>query len=244
MWGSKKTTDTKKPAKKVAPVKPAKATKGTKKGKEESKEEIKVAPKVEPKVSPFKAIFDVYATDSEHGKAFIGSEGIMKLCEDLKLDVATSPDILVFMWKWDWKEYGRIYLSEFEQGCTQLGVKDFSDLKSKIPKKLSDFMKNYKDVDFKLFYKFVFWFHREGGMKNVELETWHTLLNMIFSEKFPLLQKFIIFNQEKALTHMTLDQWEGVYDLLKENPKNLDNYDAMGAWPSLIDDFYEWSQNN
>ena len=239
MKPTKKVAESKKPAKKVA------ASKATKKTKDAEKEEAKLPPKkFEPVESPYKSIFTVYATDSEHGKAVVGSDGIVNLCNDLKLDIASNPGILVFMWYWDWKEYGKITFDEFEKGWKQLIVKDFSDFKSRIPKSLSSVVKNHGDAQFKSFYKFVFCFHREGGMKNVDIAIWHSLLNMIFSDKFPLLQKFIVFTQDKALTHLTLDQWEGVFDLLKENPKDLDNYDTMGAWPSLIDEFYEWCQSN
>mmetsp|Transcript_9044 Transcript_9044/g.10230 ORF Transcript_9044/g.10230 Transcript_9044/m.10230 type:complete len:83 (+) Transcript_9044:467-715(+) len=80
--------------------------------------------------------------------------------------------------------------------------------------------------------------------KNVAVETCTSLLNLIYSDNYPLLSKFMTFMEDKKITHLTLDQWDSIYDLLRENSSNLDNYDLMAAWPSLLDDFYEWSQNN
>jgi hypothetical protein len=121
-----------------------------------------------------------------------------------------------------------------------LEVTDFSDFKSRVPKRLSSVLKDQNSSDFKSFYKFVFCFHREGNSKNVELATCHMLLKMLFSDKYPILHTFIKFTDDKGITHMTLDQWESLYDLMKENPDNLDNYDEMAAWPTLMDEFYEW----
>ena len=248
MWGSKSKTTAAKPATKTGMTKktsgtsskaaPAKKTSTKSKGHHE---EAKVA-KVDKQEQELESIFKIYATDKEMGRDIIGGDGIVNLCNDWKFDLASSAELLVFMWHCECEEYGQISFSEFRKGCNKLDVKDFTDFKSRIPKKLSAVLGDIRSSDFRAFYKFVFCFHREGGAKNVEVGTCHSLLNMIFSDNFPLLQKFIAFTEEKGVTHLTLDQWEGVYDLLKENPVNLDNYDLMAAWPSLLDEFYEWYQ--
>lgn len=229
---TKKTSGT---ASKAAPAKKAS-------GKDKAHHEESKVAKVDKQEQELQSIFKIYATDKEMGKDIIGGDGIVNLCNDWKFDLSSSAELLVFMWRCECEEYGQISWSEFRKGCSKLDVKDFTDFKSRIPNKLSAVLSDKKSSDFKAFYKFVFCFHREGGAKNVEVGTCHSLLNMIFSDNFPLLQKFILFTEEKALTHLTLDQWEGVYDLLRENPVHLDNYDLMAAWPSLLDEFYEWYQ--
>lgn len=166
MWGSKKT-------KKAAPAKKAAVGKAPKKAmvKKTSGSSTKVA-KTAPKVThSYDTIFKVYATDEDMGKPVIGSEGIVNLAGDWNLDLASSLELLVFMWYCDCEEYGRITFTEFENGCKKLEVKDFSDFKSRVPSKLSQVLKDVTSSTFRPFYKFVFCFHREGGAKNVELAT-------------------------------------------------------------------------
>ena len=148
------------------------------------------------------------------------------------------------MWNCQCEEYGQISNSEFQKGCETLGVKDFSDFKKQVPKKLRATLAWINTPSsFRPFYKFVFTYHRSEG-KNVEVATCDSLMKLIFSDKYPLLKKFFTFLNEKGVTHLTLDQWDSTYDLLRVNPSNLDNYDMMAAWPSLMDDFYEWYQKN
>mmetsp|Transcript_10154 Transcript_10154/g.10029 ORF Transcript_10154/g.10029 Transcript_10154/m.10029 type:complete len:105 (+) Transcript_10154:461-775(+) len=97
--------------------------------------------------------------------------------------------------------------------------------------------------EFRPFYKFAFTFHRTDG-KNVPVETCQVLFGLIFSDKYPILKTFFKFLAEKEVTHLTLDQWDSTYDLIRENPENLDNYDEYAAWPTLMDDFYQWYGEN
>ena len=132
MWGRKKKAKKEEPKKKV-PKQPKKKL-GTKAkfSKPDSKEESKE----EAKKHSCDTMFKIYATDTEMGKPIIGGEGISLLAEDLKLDLTKSAEILVFMWNCQCEEYGQISNSEFQKGCETLGVKDFSDFKKQVPKKL------------------------------------------------------------------------------------------------------------
>ena len=103
------------------------------------------------------------------------------------------------------------------------------DLKKNVPKQLSKVYDNIRADHYRSFYRFVFTYHREGMMKSVKTELCISLFELLFSDKFPLLSKFVTFVNDKQLEYMTLDEWEGVLDLLRDNPENLDNYDVMGA---------------
>mmetsp|Transcript_23611 Transcript_23611/g.20974 ORF Transcript_23611/g.20974 Transcript_23611/m.20974 type:complete len:96 (+) Transcript_23611:19-306(+) len=93
MWGRKKKTKTE--PKKVAKVSSTKAKKPSTKAKfnkpeskEESKEKLK---------HNVETIYKVYATGEEFGKPLIDSEGIQLLAEDWNLDLASSAELIVFM---------------------------------------------------------------------------------------------------------------------------------------------------
>jgi hypothetical protein len=93
MWGSKK----------KAPVKPAPTKKAAAK-KSGAKKTSKPAgnktdtSKEETKGHDIETIFKVYATDTEMGKSIIGGEGITILASDWGFDLASSCELLVFMW--------------------------------------------------------------------------------------------------------------------------------------------------
>ena len=239
MWGKKKTT---KPKKVPASKAPAKAT--AKKAPTKKVSKPAAAPKPDLIEQASSDIFALYALEEEMGRKVIGSEGIQKLFTDMKLDLASSPEILAFMWHCNCEEYGRITQLEFKNAWIKLQIGSLDDLKKNVPKQLSKVYDNIRADHYRSFYRFVFTYHREGMMKSVKTELCISLFELLFSDKFPLLSKFVTFVNDKQLEYMTLDEWEGVLDLLRDNPENLDNYDVMGAWPSLMDSFYEWSQNN
>ena len=93
MWGkSKKSTAVKKALPNKAPAKKA-TTKKT-----SAKDNKNLNTNEEEKYLDYETIFNVYATDKEMGKSIIGGDGIVCLCNDWKFDLASSAELLVFMW--------------------------------------------------------------------------------------------------------------------------------------------------
>ncbi len=78
--------------------------------------------------------------------------------------------------------------------------------------------------------------------KNVELGTCEALLQMIFGDRFRTDKAFFKYCHEREIQVLTLDQWESLLDVIKTTGDDMGKYDTTGAWPTLLDDFYEWTQ--
>ena len=171
----------------------------------------------------------------------IGADGLQKLCNDMNIDLLGSAEILVFMWLCECETYGQITEREFQTGFDKMGFSTMLDLQEKAANKLNMILKDPESSDFRKFFKFAFIFHREGMYKNVEFSTCKALLKMIFGEKFKTVLSFIKYCEERQLQVLTLDQWESLLDVVKTTGDDISKYDRTGAWPTLLDDFYEWN---
>ncbi|KAL1918731.1 uncharacterized protein VTP21DRAFT_2753 [Calcarisporiella thermophila] len=183
--------------------------------------------------------FDRYK-DSEDPD-IIGPEGIERLVSDLGLSL-DSPIVLVFAWKLNAATMGQFTKMEWLNGMRGLKVDSVEKLKAK----LSELERLLVDqVQFKEFYKFIFGFARDRGQKSMSVETavtmWSSLLE---GNKYPHVKHFSQFLEEKKpLKVVNKDQWVSFYDFVTSVGTDLSEWDEMGAWPVLFDNYVEWWQD-
>ena len=68
------------------------------------------------------------------------------------------------------------------------------------------------------------------------------VLNVVFEHRDNKhVRPFTEFlSDEKPVRSLNKDQWETFYEFSKLPWNDFSNYDAAGAWPSLIDEYVEW----
>ncbi|TFK46010.1 DUF298-domain-containing protein [Heliocybe sulcata] len=100
-----------------------------------------------------------------------------------------------------------------------------------------------KKATFGAMYQFCFGLAKTEGSRNIDMEMASAFWSVLVVPKYPIMTEILDFIKtrgtykavNKDLWHMTLDFCETV------NP-NLDNYEAEGAWPTLLDEFVSWKK--
>lgn len=133
---------------------------------------------------------------------------------------------------------------EFLNGMQALNVTDINSLKVKLP----DLRNNLKTASFfEKVYKFTFDFARNvEKQKNLRTSTAVSLWKLLITEDiYGLSKEWIDFleNCTGERKGIRKDEWmqflKFMTDVKVENKKVMD-YDVDGAWPVLIDEFYEY----
>jgi len=202
--------------------------------------------------------------------AEIPMEGISKLCDMLDIDATADVRALVLCWKiiGEWNNAsskpGCISKQEFIKGMKRLGKESAAGLAQLLPSFDPGFL---EEKEFRLFYRFVFLFSREGTHKTIDVETCCSLLPLVLDRnRAAHLDKFIEFllaqsgtsssssssssssaaaaTSTAAAEPITLDQWDSFLNFNKLVKLDMTGYEEDGAWPGLIDDYVEWRRKN
>lgn len=169
--------------------------------------------------------------DALQGSAFVA------LCEDMGIDME-DPVVLVLAWKGQAKNSYQISRDEWARAMTALHVDSLKKLKGT----LSSIRAEITEPEaFKEFYFFVFEFVKEDAATVLSNETavayWALLL-----PRWALVEQWSRYIAEVYKKAITRDVWKQLL-YFSQLPPALPNYDAEeGAWPSVMDDFVEWSR--
>ncbi|KAF9030782.1 Cullin binding-domain-containing protein [Panaeolus papilionaceus] len=229
------------------------------------KVETKKSTKLEP-YSPKRALdlFNEFA-DSDDPDV-IGPEGFESICQkaNLAMDGALP---LIFAWQFEAKEMAKISKGEWEAGTAALRVSSIPAL-ALVISELDDLLMQNKppakpaaakelDYDrtrynmyshniksgFQKLYQFSFNLVKPEASKNIDMETSVAFWSVLLAPKFPLMKEVIEFIVEKNSYKATnKDLWSMMLEFCETVTPNLDNYEADGAWPTLLDDFVAWKQ--
>ncbi|KAK5833579.1 hypothetical protein PVK06_017427 [Gossypium arboreum] len=168
-------------------------------------------------------------------------DGITLLCNDLEVD---PQDIIMLVISWHMNastmcEYSKM---EFLRGLQELSVdtvEKFRDKISYIRSELND-EKKFHDI-----YNFAFSWAKEKGQKSMALDTAIGMWRLLFAEKkCPLLDHWCQFLQTRHNKAISRDTWSQLLEFFNKVDTGLENYDAEGAWPYLIDEFVEYLNEN
>jgi len=185
-----------------------------------------------------------YENYYEASENVIGAEGILRLCADMDLP-ADDFRILLFAWKCDAEQMGRLSKQEFLKGCRLLGTDSAWNLKSS----LENAVKEVEDSQvFSEVYRFAFRFALdvECGQRSLPVEVAITLWSLVFThQSVPLLERWIQFLEQtpSPVRAIPRDTWHMFLHLVDAVGDDLSRYDDTEAWPSLFDDFVEWAND-
>ena len=156
----------------------------------------------------------------------------------IRFDVGLHPDHLlafVISWRLNSKRMGVIKKDPFIQGLCTLQVDSVEKLKAMLPL----FHKDLKDHRKEIFIH-AFQIAKPPTQRTLDFETASAIIRLFLSSHVHA-EKFITFLRDQtSYKVLTRDQWACAYDLISTLSPTLDDYDADGAWPSMMDEYYEW----
>ena len=167
-------------------------------------------------------------------------EGIQQFCEELGIS-PLEPVILVISKHFKAETMGVFSKAEFCDGMATLGCSKIADLVNKLPELKGELDNPRK---FKETYRFVFNFARDPGMRDLGFETAVALWELLLQPKQTMTENFIAFLKSQDKQHdISKDTWNMLLDLFEEIGGDLKNFDEMGSWPNIIDEFVEFENS-
>ena len=92
---------------------------------------------------------------------------------------------------------------------------------------------------FTCLYRYAFFILREVPEKNLMLPVAEKAWGLLLEGRFPLLPQWLSFVRECGRVAITDDTWTQVLEFTRQVRSDLSDFDPLGAWPVLIDDFVE-----
>ena len=123
-------------------------------------------------------LFMTYAALDDESADEIGVNGLLKLADDLNVNMETDVAMLVMCWKLGVKQAGQISSAEFMQLAGLYYVTDLNTLKAKLPHLRSRIKKEH---DLAAIYRYA-WSFTEPDAKSMELEEAIALWQMLLGQ--------------------------------------------------------------
>ncbi|KAF5330402.1 hypothetical protein D9619_005606 [Psilocybe cf. subviscida] len=210
------------------------------------------------------ALFSTYADKDEAD--VIGPEGYQQLCSDANMNLeGTQP--LILAWQIGTSEMGKITKDEWVKWTNTVKISSVDSLalvvsdldqllmSGKAPAKATSKSQDYDKtafssyvVDskgtFQKFYSFCFNLTKAPQSKNIEMETSVAMWGVLLVPKYPVMADVLQFISEKQGVYRgtNKDLWGMMLEFCESVSPDLHDFEADGAWPTLLDDFYGWKK--
>eukprot|EP00043_Microstomoeca_roanoka_P007888 m.76229 g.76229 ORF g.76229 m.76229 type:complete len:142 (+) comp14016_c0_seq1:441-866(+) len=118
-------------------------------------------------------------------------------------------------------------------------VKTVEDVQQALPRIMDEAIHNFKS-----YYEFTFTFGLDvdKGERTLPIDTAMALWQLVFSDprkQSPHLQSWLRFLEEHKVKGISKDTWDLYLVFTESIAPDCSNYDAMEAWPSLLDEYVE-----
>merc|ERR1711991_127045 len=169
----------------------------------------------------------------------MGPNGMALLLNDLGL---VEDDVVAFVvaWKLGCGRASRITREEFVAGLLQLQCGSVEELRARLPQLESEYREKRRAV-----YSYAFNISRAPGSRTLDLESGRILLELFLpAEQYPMTGPFVewlVSDAQTGYRALNADQYSNWYDLCHCVKPDLSDYDLDDGWPSLFDEFYEYS---
>jgi len=211
-------------------------------------------------------LFKTYADNDDPNE--IGPDGFEQLCNDadMKMDGARP---IIFAWQFGAKELAKITKEEWITGTSTLRVSSIplltlsiSELENLLiydkpavkvgPKKDQEYDRSSylscaadTKAGFQKLYQFCFSLAKSETSRNIEMETSVGFWSVLLVPKFPIMKEVLEFIAEKGTYKATnKDLWTMMLEFCETVKPSLQDYEADGAWPTLLDDFVIWKKSS
>ncbi|KAJ3497790.1 hypothetical protein NMY22_g19664 [Coprinellus aureogranulatus] len=220
-------------------------------------------PPADLKVQPYTAqralaLFQKYADSDD--PSVIGPEGFEALCTDSGIPLEGALP-LILAWQLDAKEMAKISKEEWVKGMETLKIASLpalaaalNDLQNMlilqqgaVPKSsgkkgadvydktvYTTYAQDIKTTFGKL-YTYCFGLAKQEGSRNIDMETSCAFWSVLLAPQYPIMKDVLDFIAEKGTYKAMLEFCQTVDPSLKD-------YEADGAWPTLLDDFVSWKK--
>lgn len=94
-------------------------------------------------------------------------------------------------------------------------------------------------------YSFCFTLVKSPQGRNIDMETASAFWSVLLVPQYPLMSDLLEFINEKgSYKGVNKDLWNMTREFCQSVNRDLSDYEADGAWPTMIDDFVAWKNNN
>jgi len=194
----------------------------------------------------------------------IGPAGFERLCTDASMPMDGARP-LIFAWQLQVKEMAKISKQEWVQGMATLKIASITAISIAMAE-LEDLLLNGKQstssgteydrttynnyasnpkAAFQKLYMYSFNLVKPEQSKNIDMETSLAIWPVLLEPKFPLMKEIVDFIKEREGTYKATnkDLWSMMLEFCETVKPSLQDYEADGAWPTLLDDFVSWKLN-
>jgi len=213
------------------------------------------------------ALFKTYADSDD--PSVIGPEGFEKLCNEAQIPLDGALP-LILAWQLDAKEMGKFTKDEWSKGTESLKIASLSQLTTAVtdlqnlliwgkpalkrpaasakkadPYDRSAYWKYADDskAAFHKLYSFCFALAKPEQSRNIDMETSVAFWSVLLVPKYPLMGEVVEYINEKGSYKATnKDLWSMMLEFCETVKPDLQDYEADGAWPTLLDDFVAWKK--
>jgi len=201
-------------------------------------------------------------------KTVIETEGFEQLCSDANIAMDGALP-LILAWQMGSKEMGKITKDEWVKGTSSLRISSLSQL-SLVVTELEDLLfrgcaatkptgkKNDYDrsayntyardvkVGFHKLYMFSYVHAKPEQSKNLDMEISLALWSVLLAPKYPIMAEVLLFINDNSESYKATnkDLWSMMLEFCQTVDPNLQDYEADGAWPTLLDDFVSSKKSN
>ncbi|KAI0279821.1 Cullin binding-domain-containing protein [Russula aff. rugulosa BPL654] len=211
------------------------------------------------------ALFSQFA--DKDASDVIGAEGFERLCTEAQVPLDGALPLLL-SWQAGSHEIAKISKQEWMEGTAALRVSSLTsfaivlnDLNDLIvlgrPAVAISRVKSQRGATydttrydsyaadthkaFSSFYSFCFALAKPESSRNIDMETACAFWSVLLAPQFPLITDVTEFiNTTGSYKGVNKDLWSMMLEFCRDTLQDLSNFEADGAWPTVIDDFVRW----
>ncbi|EFC43661.1 hypothetical protein NAEGRDRAFT_49668 [Naegleria gruberi] len=180
------------------------------------------------------AAMDVKDPDSEDDVDYIGTEGLLKLAEDIGIN-PEQRIMLIMLYKIGATEQYKVKHKEFVDGFKRNNCQSLSDMKSKVSSWEQPITSN--NTEFKKFYVWCYNYSKEPGAKSMSCEMASATWRLLLSDRYKKINEWCDYIENTYKRAIQKDSWDLFIDFVHNVGDDLSRYDSNDAWPVIVDDW-------
>jgi len=214
---------------------------------------------------------ELFTTYSDsHDPNVVAPDGFERLLTDAEIAMDGALP-LILAWQMNASEMAQISKEEWVKGTATLrisnlhalavAVNDLHDLlvlqkaplkkaskKDQEPYDRTNYHQCALDPDgaFRKLYSYCFTLAKPTGSRNIDMDTSTALWTVLLQPRYPIMEDVVQFLEEKkdAYRATNKDLWSMMLEFCQTVKPTLEDFEADGAWPTLLDAFVVWKKAN